>query len=514
MNLRPYQQEVLKAVSRGWGEPGDEPSRQLVVAPTGAGKTIMFAEMARLKQGVGQRSLILAHREELIEQAVAKIRSATGIVAEVEKAERHASRSAPVVVASVQTLTRQARLDTWRPDHFGLVVADEAHHAISDSWQTVLRRFHDHADIVGVTATPDRGDKRELATYFTSLAYEVRLVDLIRDGYLSPISVRAVPLEIDLRKVGSTAGDLDSQQLGEAIEPYLEKIADAVIRYAAGRRTLAFLPLIATSKAFTEICRARGLRAEHVDGYDFERGPKLQAFEGFEFDILSNAMLLTEGYDDPGIDCVLVLRPTRSRSLYAQMIGRGTRPHPLKSDLLILDFLWMHERHSLSRPASLVAGNDAEAAVMTKLTEQPGGKGEVQDLLDLQEEAGSQRAESLRRQLTESAKKKAKFISADEWAATHDRLGLADYEPTFAWESKAVSEKQARVLKRAGIDVETVRGAGHASQIIGAVLGGVAAQTCTPGQRALLRRMGHESPDTATVGEFRKFMGRLKGATA
>jgi type I site-specific restriction endonuclease len=195
------------------------------------------------------------------------------------------------------------------------------------------------------------------------------------------------------------------------------------------------------------------------------------------------------------------------------MIGRGTRPYPLKSDLLILDFLWMHERHSLAKPASLVASSDVEASTMTRIAEGSGSKGEVQDLLDLQEEAGSQRSESLRRQLEASAKKKAKFITADEWCATHDRLALADFEPVFKWELKPVSEKQARVLKRAGIDVATVRGAGHASQIIGVVLGDVAIQPCTQAQRLLLQRMGHQSPNTATVGEFRKFMGRMKAAT-
>jgi superfamily II DNA or RNA helicase len=470
----------------------------------------MFAEMARLKEGVGQKTLILAHREELIEQAVSKIRAATGIRADIEKADRHASRAAKVVVASVQTLMRQSRMETWTPNHFGLVVCDEAHHAVSDSWQTVLRRFHDHADVVGVTATPDREGKRQLASYFTSLAAEVRLVDLIKDGHLAPITIRAVPLEIDLRAVRSIAGDLDAEQLGDALEPYLGRIASSLRQFAAGRRILAFLPLIATSKKFVDACRAEGFRAEHVDGYDAERGMKLGYFEAYDYDVLSNAMLLTEGYDDPGIDCVVVLRPTKSRSLYAQMIGRGTRTHPLKDNLLILDFLWLHERHSLAKPASLVASNDDEAAAMSKMSEEAGG--ESQDLLDLQCDAVNQREESLRKKLVEQAGKRGKFISADEWAAQHDKMALAEYEPTFQWEAKPVSEKQARVLKRAGIDTSTVRGAGHASQLIGVVLGDVARQSCTPAQRHLLRRLGHESPDSATVGEFRKFMGRLKGA--
>lgn len=513
MNLRPYQQEGFRAVVRGWSNPLDDtPSRQLIVIPTGGGKTIVFAKLAEAKAGMGQRSLILAHREELIGQAVAKIKSATGIEAWVEKAERHAPRSARVVVASVQTLTRAKRLETWAPDHFGLVVCDEAHHAISPSWRTVLARFDGTADVVGVTATPDRGDKRNLAEYFTSLAYEVRLVDLIKDGYLSPITIRSVPLEIDIRGVRSVAGDFDQEQLGETLEPYLSQIARAVKQYAAGRRVLAFLPLIATSRKFVEICLVEGLRAEHVDGIDEARKEKLAAFELGEWDVLSNTMLLTEGYDDPGIDCVLVLRPTKSRALYSQMIGRGTRPHPLKDNLLILDFLWMHERHSIARPASLVARDDEEAEVMqavAKEREESGG-GDGQDLLELQGTAVAQREASLRKQLAEQKGKSGKFISADEWAAEHDKLGIAEFQPTFAWEEKPVSEAQAKVLRRAHIDPATVRGRGHASQIIDAVFGEVSRQICSEPQKLLLRRLGHESPDTATVGEFRKFMGRVK----
>ena len=513
MNLRPYQFATVDAVIRGWSESSNgTPSRQLVVVPTGGGKTVVFAKLAEAKQRLGQRTLVLAHREELIQQAVDKIRSATGIFASIEKAEQYAPRQAPVVVASVQTLMRDARASRWPENHFGLVVCDEAHHAISASWRKTLSRFDGHADVLGVTATPDRGDKRTLSEYFTSLAYEVRLVDLIRDGYLCPITIRAVPIEIDIRGVKSTAGDLDAEQLGDAIEPYLGQVARAIRQFATGRRTLAFLPLIATSKKFVEECRKEGLRAEHVDGYDPERPGKLDLFSACEWDVLSNAMLLTEGFDDPGIDCVVVLRPTRSRPLYAQMIGRGTRTHPLKDNLLILDPLWMHERHALAKPFSLVASSDDEADAMEQVAKRDpeSGGGEQLDLLELQGAATKQREEALKKRLQEQAGKRGKYIDADEWAANHDRLAIAEYEPTFAWEVKPMSEAQARVIKRAGIDPETVRGRGHASQIIDVILGSVSRQACSPAQQNLLRRMGHESPDTATVGEFRKFIARTK----
>lgn len=503
--LRPYQQDAVRCIEAGWAEA----RRQLAVLPTGAGKTVIFSALSQRHQP--RRTLILAHREELIEQAAAKLRASTGIQADVEKAERRASMGAPVVVASIQTLMQEKRRARWNPVHFDLVVCDEAHHSVSASWQTVLKHFDGHAKVLGVSATPDRSDKKKLGDYYERLAYECRLVDLIRDGYLCPITLRAVPLEIDIRGVRSVAGDFDAEQLGDALEPYLASVAKAVKQYAAGRRTLAFLPLIATSRKFVDACRAEGLRAEHVDGYDFDRAGKLATFEGFDFDVLSNAMLLTEGYDDPGIDCIVMLRPTKSRALYAQAIGRGTRTHPLKDNLLILDFLWLHERHSLAKPASLIAGTQEEAEAMTKIAEESGGS-EDQDLLDLQGSAISEREESLRKKLVEQAGKRGKFVSADEWAAQHDRLSIVDYEPTFQWEEKPVSEKQARVLRRAGIDVGTVRGAGHASQIIGVVLGSIAHQACTPAQRTLLQRLNHPSPDTATVGEFRSFMGRMKKA--
>lgn len=346
MQARQYQSEVIAAVERGWGEF----SRQLVVVPTGGGKTIIFAMLAARQPG---RTLILAHRDELIDQAIAKLGAATGIRAGKEKAEHSASLSDRVVVASVQTMLR--RLDDWPADHFALVVADEAHHAVSDSWQKVLNHFDRHARVLGVTATPDRADKRQLGSYFEAIAAEVKLFDLVRDGYLSPIAVKSVPVKIDLSSVKQTAGDFDQAELGHAIEPCLSEIARAIKEHASFRRVLCFLPLIATSQKFVEACNQAGLSAVHIDGNDPQRREKLVRFGQWEFDVLSNAMLLTEGFDDPGIDCIVVLRPTRSRPLYAQMIGRGTRVDETKENLLLLDPLWMHERHTLTRPAHLLS---------------------------------------------------------------------------------------------------------------------------------------------------------------
>jgi superfamily II DNA or RNA helicase len=180
--LRPYQREAIAATIKGF----NEFRRQLIVCPTGGGKTLLFAKIA--EHALPDRTLVLAHREELLEQARDKILRATGIVAQIEAAERTASLDAPIVVASVATLHREHRRRRFAPDHFALIVVDEAHHALAESYQRVLGYFED-ARVLGVTATPDRGDKRLLGDYFENVAHETTLVDLIRDGYLARVRV-------------------------------------------------------------------------------------------------------------------------------------------------------------------------------------------------------------------------------------------------------------------------------------------------------------------------------------
>lgn len=312
MILRPYQNAFVSGVARGFHEGF---MRQLGVLPTGGGKTICFANIAqRFHEKRGERTLVLAHREELITQAADKIKQATGLEASIEKAGDHADRSAPVVVASIQTM-QGARLESWNPDHFGLIVCDEAHHVLADQWQTTLARFNSR--VLGVTATPDRGDKKNLATFFENLAYEIGILDLISQGFLAPVKIKAVPLRIDLADVKSTAGDYDAKALDAAIAPYLSQIARYIAENCQERRRIVtFLPLISTSQRFAEECQAVGIDARHIDGASPDRAEILKGFSAGKFRLLSNAMLLTEGWDEPGVDCLLVLRPTRSRPLY------------------------------------------------------------------------------------------------------------------------------------------------------------------------------------------------------
>lgn len=511
MNPRPYQSACVESNEASF----EECNRILDVLPTGAGKTIIFSFEAQKRIERGERVLILAHREELIDQAITKLHAATGLAAEKERAEFRASLQAKVVVASVQTMIR--RLDKWPSDHFGLVVADEAHHVLAGSWQTVVNHFHDHAQVLGVTATPDRGDKKNLGQYFDKVAFEISLFDLINQGYLSPIALKSIPLQIDLSGVRSVAGDFNDADLGSALEPYLGEIAAAIRDHASFRRTLAFLPLIATSHKFVAACRETGLTACHVDGESEDRKDILRRFANYDFDVLSNAMLLTEGYDDPGIDCVVVLRPTRSRPLFAQMVGRGTRCHGGKENLLLLDFLWHHQTHKLVRPAHLIARDDEEAEQITKLAQEktpalPADLAEQlpMDLQTLAGQATAAREEALRKKLEEQKNKKVKMISAEQFAMQHDSLDAAEYEPTMKWEADAISDKQKKWLERARIDISTVRGKGHASKLLGLFFAKKPAVLASMGQRMKMRQLGHPHWENATEQEARQFFAELR----
>jgi len=503
MPLRPYQQTCLDQTLEGFGLF----DRQLGVAPTGSGKTVLFSHLA--KSFLPKKTLILAHREELIDQAIHKLHQSTGIYAEKEKAEWKASLKADVVVASVQTMQR--RLDKWPASHFGFVVADEAHHAISKSWQEVLLHFSS-AKILGVTATPDRGDKRNLGQYFENIAFEISLFDLINDGWLSKIAVKSVPIKIDLTGVRQTAGDYNEADVGHALEPYMRQIAQVIVDEAAFRKVLVFLPLIATSKAFCAICREHGLNAEHIDGMSPDRQSKLERYADGKIDVLCNAMLLTEGYDCPEVCCVVILRPTRSRSLFSQMVGRGTRIFPGKENLLLLDFLWMHENHSLIRPAHLVASCDEVADEMTKAAEKAcrGGESEL-DLQSLESECRTQREAKLQEELQLKARRKARTIDAMEFALSIRSAALVEYQPTMPWEFDKPSHGQIDVLSHNGIDLSTVKFKGHASKIIDMLATRQDLRLATPKQIRLMKQFGHPNPETLSLEKATAFIGQKLG---
>lgn len=505
LTLRPYQNDCIAASLAGF----EKYRKLLAVAPTGSGKAVMMAKMAQAV--LPKRTLMLCHREELIFQAADKVRKATGIFPQIEKAEHRASMQAEIVVGGIQTL-QGARLARWPQNHFGLIIPDEAHHSISPSWQNTLRYFDSHGLVWGCTATPDRGDKRNLGVYYEDIAYEISLFDLINQGYLSRISVSSIPIEIDLRAVRQIAGDYSDNDLSDALAPYLRKIAVAIREHAAFRRTLVFLPLIATSKAFAEILNEEGLSAAHVDGTSEDRKEILGRFSRGEFDVLCNAMLLTEGYDEPAVDCVVILRPTKSRSLYSQMVGRGTRVAGGKANLLLLDFLWLHEKHNLIRPAHLVAATDEIAVEMTAMAQKAGG-GESQEMLDLQglaSEAQIQREKRLQEELEKKAKRARREIDAMEWCLSIHAPDVAEYEDFR--QAKPVARWQKDVLQNSGFDLDTIKSHGHADALINLIQSRKMLGLASPKQVRLMKKLGHKNADTISFDDARRYLDARLGS--
>ena len=258
MQLRPYQTQAKDAVLSEW----DKGHRKtLLVLPTGTGKTVVFAKVVESRVNQGGRALILAHRGELLTQAADKIRTAAGIECALEKAESTSLGSMyPVTIGSVQSLAQPKRLARFPHDYFTDIVVDEAHHCLSDSYQRVLAHFPD-ANILGVTATPDRGDMKNLGQFFDSKAFEYTMPQAIKEKYLCPIKAQMIPLELDISGVKVSNGDFSSGEVGNALEPYLEQIAREMAHYCDGRKTVVFLPLVHISTRFCDILNSYGLRA-------------------------------------------------------------------------------------------------------------------------------------------------------------------------------------------------------------------------------------------------------------
>ena len=465
MELRPYQEEAKQAIFEQWD---GSVNRTLLVLPTGCGKTIVFAKVAEECVCQGNRVLILAHRGELLDQAADKIRRSTGLGCAVEKAESSCIGSwFRIVVGSVQTMMREKRLGQFPDDYFDTIIIDEAHHCISDSYQRVLRHFPE-AKVLGVTATPDRGDMRDMGEYFESIAYEYTLPKAIKEGYLSPIRALTLPLKMDLTGVGISAGDFKAGDLGTALDPYLHQIAEEMQKYCADRKTVVFLPLVKTSQKFRDILCEQGFRAAEVNGENSDRAEILQAFDRGDYNVLCNSMLLTEGWDCPSVDCVVVLRPTKVRSLYSQMVGRGTRLFPGKDHLLLLDFLWHTERHELCHPASLICENAEVAQKMTEnLAKEAGFAIDIEEAEKIaSEDVVAQREESLAKQLAEMKKRKKKLVDPLQFEMSIQAEDLSGYVPSFGWEMSPPSDKQKSTLEKLGISADQIDNAGKAAKIL------------------------------------------------
>lgn len=508
IQLRPYQEESKRAVFNEW-EQGI--LKTLLVLPTGTGKTIVFAAITNDCVGKGERVLILAHRGELLEQAADKIKKATGLECAVEKAEESCLNSwYRITVGSVQSLMREKRLSQFDKHYFDTIIIDEAHHSISDSYQRILDYFSD-AKVLGVTATPDRGDMQNLGQVFDSLAYEYTLPKAIKEGYLSPIKALTIPLKLDLSAVSMQAGDFKAAEIGTALDPYLEQIAAEMKEYCSDRKTVVFLPLIKTSQKFRDLLNKHGFRAAEVNGGSEDRAEILKDFENGKYNVLCNSMLLTEGWDCPDVDCIVVLRPTKVRSLYCQMVGRGTRLAEGKTHLLLLDFLWHTERHELCHPANLICESPEVSKKMTEnLSENTGCPVDIeQAAVQAESDVVAQREEALAKQLAEMKKRKRKLVDPLQFEMSIQAEDLANYVPSFGWEMMPPSDKQVKTLEKLGIFPDQIENAGKATLLLDKLNKRREENLTTPKQIRFLEGKGFKHVGTWQFEKARKLIDRI-----
>lgn len=505
--LRPYQSEAKDSIFKQW----ESVDRTLLVLPTGCGKTIVFAKVAEQSVKNGNRVLILAHRSELLAQAADKIHKTTGLGCAVEKAEESCLGSwYRVTVGSVQSLARPKRLEQFDKDYFKTIIIDEAHHSTSDTYKRVLEHFNG-AKVLGVTATPDRGDMRNLGEIFQTLAYEYTLPKAIKDKYLCPIKAMTLPLSIDIKSVAMSNGDFNVNDIGNALDPYLDGIADEMAKYCMNRKTVVFLPLVKTSQKFRNVLIERGFKAAEVNGESKDREQILKDFDSGKYNVLCNSMLLTEGWDCPSVDTIVVLRPTKMRGLYSQMVGRGTRLCEGKDHLLLLDFLWMTERHDLCHPASLICSTEEVAQKMTENIENKTGC--EQDIIEAENEASedvvAQKEEALAKKLAEMKHRKKKLVDPIQFEMSIQAEDLAGYVPSFGWEMEPATDKQKATLEKLGILPDEIDNAGKAEKILEKLNMRRESGLTTPKQIRFLEGRGFEHVGTWEFEKAKKLIDRI-----
>jgi ATP-dependent helicase IRC3 len=425
LSLRPYQQDAVGAVARSFfGAGGYSTWRQLLVCPTGGGKTVIFASIlqhAKIQEwmekygAARQKALVLAHREELLEQAANKILWANpGLRVDIEQANRRSTPFSDVVVASVQTLSNDRRLTKLNPDDFRIVIIDECHHATAPSYQKILQHFgflppddfmkleakprnaqeglrwqrhrleqwdefnRPERLLVGVTATPKRGDNIGLEAVFQDVVHSTTILQMIRWGYLSRPRAFKVETSTDLDAVHRRAGDFAMDELSDAVDNEERNVLAVKSwgEYAYGRKTIAFCVDVKHAHSLADTFRRHGIRSESIHGGlpSDERKRILKDFSSGKITVLTNCNILTEGFDEPSVSCVLHCRPTQSSLLYIQMTGRGLRLADGKDDCIVIDLVDITSRHQLVTAPELVGlpakfnleGQDLEE-VVTKI---------------------------------------------------------------------------------------------------------------------------------------------------
>ncbi len=541
--LRDYQSEAVHAVVREF----EDKSSTLVVSPTGTGKTQMFCEIINRMQP--KRAMVLAHREELISQAVKRLWKDFGIVADVEMADRQADEGyynrAPVVVSTVQTQIAgnggYGRMKLFNPEDFGLVVCDEAHHYTSPSFRRVLDYYKQNPNIkiVGVTATPDRADEEALGQVFESVAYDYEILDAIRDGWLVPVDQKMVNIEgLDFSGIRTTAGDLNGADLAAVMEAEknLHGIASASIEIiGVARRTLVFTVSVKQAEMLSEIFnRHRPGMSDWVCGKT-PRDQRHKVFKDFSngsTQVLVNVGVATEGYDNPAVEVIVQARPTKSRCLYAQIIGRSLRPltgivdgletvderkaaiaASVKPSALVLDFVGNAGRHKLMTTADILGGKVSDEAIERAIAQaKKSGKAIRMDEA-LEDAEKDIRREIEGRQRREAARKAHLVAKAQFSTKTINPFDVFQLVPAKArgWDhGKLVSEKMAKLIRMMGVDPYSIPYS-QGAQLVAEQIRRLQNKLCTVKQAACLNKNGYDVSETKnmTFDEARKALDAL-----
>jgi superfamily II DNA or RNA helicase len=507
MKLRAYQQRCHDAIIESW----QSNRSTLAVLATGTGKTVIFAHVIKSMQP--KRALVLAHREELIWQARDKISQATGLRCEVEMANWVASTNLfhrmPVVVSTVQT--QMKRMSRFKPSEFGIVIVDEAHHSTASSYRKILDYYmtNDSLKVLGVTATPDRADQAALGQVFQNVAFRYDILDGIEDGWLVDITQQFCSVStLDFSHVRTTAGDLNGADLAmvmeaeeniqgichptlevlHGLEPHtLDKIpVPQWSEYLKGlnrvpRRSIVFTASVSQAEACCNILnRAVPKMAEWVCGKTNkeERRKILGRFSTGETQVVVNCGVLTEGFDNPAVEVIFMARPTKSRSLYCQMVGRSTRPLPglvdpfemqgarkqaintsAKPFCRIIDFAGNSGKHKLMTAIDVLGGHLSEDIINRTLKRVKGDGKPVRVCRALTIEEVKKKEEvrqALERARRNEEARKAALIAKSRFTQravnpfdTHDRVRTP---VPVERGGRLLSEKQKSVLRKAGYD--------------------------------------------------------------
>jgi superfamily II DNA or RNA helicase len=526
INLRSYQSRAVESVLREW----ESVRSTLLVQPTGSGKTTVFTEIiCRMRP---KRALILAHREELIFQAKRRVEEQGGLECQIEMATESASTSqwfkSPVVAATIQTLIsgigEKRRMQRFDPKDFGILVIDEGHHGVAASYRKVIEYFSQNPDlkILGVTATPDRADEEALGQIFETVADVYEILDAIHDGWLVPIDQQMVEIEsLDFSEIRTTAGDLNYGDLAAVMEAekVLHGVCGSTIQIIGDRQTIVFTPSVKHAEMACHIFnRHRTGMANWICGRTpkDERRDTMRAFSDGSLQVLCNVGCITEGVDVPAAEIVAMARPTKSRSLYAQMAGRILRPLPnlvddldtpeerknaiaasVKPSALIIDFVGNSGRHKLITSADILGGNTSEQAIelAVRKARESGMPVRMDEELEEAEKEIRRKEEERRRQ--EEARK-AHVVAKVKYGTKYiDPFNAFDLQPAMerGWDiGKTLSLKQRAVLLKIGINPDNMPYA-QARQILNEQFRRWKNKLCTMKQANVLKKFGYQTKD-------------------